>query len=250
MEDKDISENELTEFIKQYDVKVDIPEGEPTKMDCSKFLELEGYDVNNIKKEELEGGLEGYGIILKNVLSRKECKKILEISESIGYGNLGKGNTGNAYRGNRRLQIHDIDERLGKEIWRRISHYIPLSEEIPEDGKFIFDSINPRYRFAKYYEGNGFAIHVDKPTVFEKDICSVYTVNIYLNDLSNEQGGRTRFYKKMTDKVPVAAAGGEAGSIAIFKQSLFPYSPVHDGEKVNSGLKYLMRTDLIYKRQN
>jgi hypothetical protein len=104
-----------------------------------------------------------------------------------------------------------------------------------------------RYRFAKYYPGEGFAIHVDKPTIYEKEICSIYTVNIYLNDLSPEQGGLTRFFTKMIGGNLVASAGGVAGSVAIFKQSVVPYTPVHDGEIVKCGLKYLMRTDIVFK---
>merc|ERR1711924_263390 len=42
----------------------------------------------------------------------------------------------------------------------------------------------------------------------------------------------------------VDIAGGVAGSVAIFKQE----SVIHDGEPLASGLKYLMRTDVIFKK--
>ena len=157
----------MTEFIEKYNVEVTEPEPETKLMSMDEFIDLSrNYDLKKIEKEELEGGLNGFGIILKNVFSRKECQKILEETEKVGYGYLGKGNTGNAYRGNKRNQLHDTSGKLGEEIWRRISPFIPSSEEIPDDGKFVFSHMNPRYRFAKYYAGNGFALHVDKPTVF------------------------------------------------------------------------------------
>ena len=48
--------------------------------------------------------------------------------------------------------------------------------------------MNHNYRFAKYYPvGSVFAKHIDRPTVHEHEKCSIYTVNIYLNDLTAEQ---------------------------------------------------------------
>jgi len=245
----DISETELSAWIfPQFDVDSGIPEHPPKSMDLSHWLDSD-FDINKVTFRELENGLEGFGIILENVLTRRECKRIIEETERVGYGHLGTGKTGNAYRGNKRLQIDDNNGKIGEEIWRRIKKYVPLDQVLPdEEGNYHFSSINTRYRFAKYFAGEGFALHVDKPTVYEKDTCSILTVNIYLNDLLPEQGGRTRFFRKMTGGTPVASVGGLAGSVMLFKQAVVPFSPVHDGEKVNSGLKYLMRTDVVYSK--
>jgi len=246
----DLTKNELTQWIMdRFNVQPTIPERETQQISLEGWLKNdENFDIKNIKVKELDGGLDGYGIVLENVLTRRECQKIIEAIENIGFGSLGMSSTGQAFRGNRRLQIHDTSNDLGLEIWRRISKFVPLTETLPdEEGSFEFLEINPRYRFAKYFAGDAFGIHVDKPTVFGKENCSIYTVNIYLNDLEPEQGGRTRFFKKMMDKTPYLFAGGEAASVAIFKQSCAKFTPVHDGEIVKSGLKYLMRTDVVYK---
>jgi hypothetical protein len=197
---------------------------------------------------ELIGGLNGgCGIVLENVLTRWECKRFIAETEAAGYGKLGQGKTGAAYRGNRRVQLEDVGGGLGREIWRRIERFLPKTEALPgEPGVFEFEELNPRYRFAKYGPGEGFCVHVDKPTVFEPQRCSIYTVNIYLNDLADKQHGRTRFYARMGGK-PIAAAGGVAGSAVIFKQAVVDSSPLHDGEELVDGLKYLMRTDVIYR---
>jgi len=186
-------------------------------------------------------------VVLENVLTRAECKHLIECSEKVGYGTLGEGSTGAAYRGNRRLQLDEVSGKLGEEIWRRIKPYVPLTQEIPGDGKYEFESINTRFRCAKYFKGEAFMVHVDKPTVYEPTRQSILTVNMYLNDLRPEQGGRTRFYQRINGK-PVAAAGGSAGSLVMFKQANMKYTPFHDGEMVREGLKYLMRTDVIYKQ--
>jgi len=244
----DLSSTELNQWVLQYDVDSGIPEHPPQKLDLAHWLDSD-FDINKVTCRELENGLNGFGIILENVLTRKECQRIIEATERIGYGHLGTGKTGNAYRGNKRLQLDDANGKLGEEIWRRISKFVPLNEVLPdEEGTYRFSSLNSRYRFAKYFAGEGFALHVDKPTVFEKEKCSILTVNIYLNDLKPEQGGLTRFFTKMVGGKLVASAGGVAGSVMLFKQAVVPYSPVHDGEKLNSGLKYLMRTDVIYSK--
>ncbi len=45
---------------------------------------------------------------------------------------------------------------------------------------------------------------------------------------------------------PAAKGGGVAGSGVLFKQATKNHSPWHDGEVLTSGLKYLMRTDVVY----
>ena len=242
-----ISQEQLSDWImSNYNNDSGIEEKAPSSIDMSDFV-CEDFDASQITKVDLPGGLEKFGIILENVFTRSECQKIIEKTEAIGYGSLGKGKTGAAYRGNRRLQLDDSEGKLGEEIWRRIKTFIPETDSLPDEGDFKFKNINSRYRFAKYFPDEGFALHVDKPTVFSNDECSILTVNIYLNDLTPEQGGRTRFFEKMVGGKPIAFAGGKAGSIAIFKQAVAPFTPIHDGEKVNSGLKYLMRTDVIYQ---
>jgi len=244
----DLTAEELTAWItSNFGVEPEQPELAPQKLDMDSWLK-EDFDTSRVTMHELEGGLNGFGIVLENVFTRAECKRIIEETEKVGFGHLGHGKTGKAYRGNCRLQVDDTGGKLGNELWRRISAFVPKTEEIPDEGNFEYLEMNARYRFAKYFAGQGFAIHVDKPTIYEHEKCSILTVNIYLNDLTPEQGGMTRFFRKMTGGKPVATAGGTAGSVAIFKQSLVPYSPVHDGEIVASGVKYLMRSDVIYKR--
>ena len=77
---------------------------------------------------------------------------------------------------------------------------------------------------------------------------SFYTVNAYLNDGTKEfSGGRTRFYNlnksnKWEVSVGVAATPGLS---LMFNQ--YPEQLRHDGEEVFHGVKYLMRTDVMYK---
>lgn len=96
---EDISQQELSDFIfPNFDVDSGIPEHPAIQANVDNFLDS-NFNIDAITVRELEGGLNGFGIILENVFTRRECKYIIEETEKLGYGHLGTNKTGNAYRG-------------------------------------------------------------------------------------------------------------------------------------------------------
>ena len=99
-------------------------------------------------------------------------------------------------------------------------------------------------------KGQRFGIHCD--AVFQRSLSekSFYTVNIYLNSGKTEfEGGRTCFYNlKQKGRGYDMTVGVQAtpGLALMFNQ--YPEQIYHDGEKVESGVKYLMRTDVMYRK--
>ena len=99
-------------------------------------------------------------------------------------------------------------------------------------------------------KGQRFGIHCD--AVFSRSLSekSFYTVNIYLNSGKTEfEGGRTCFYNpKQKGRGYDMTVGVQAtpGLALMFNQ--YPEQIYHDGEKVESGVKYLMRTDVMYRK--
>merc|ERR1712154_414276 len=79
---------------------------------------------------------------------------------------------------------------------------------------------------------------------------SFYTVNVYLNNGKRDfSGGRTCFYnQKKNGRGYDMTVGVEAtpGLALMFNQ--YPEAIFHDGEEVTSGVKYLMRTDVMYRK--
>lgn len=67
---------------------------------------------------------------------------------------------------------------------------------------------------------------------------------IYLNSaVGNFTGGRTLFYNNMTTKEILAEYVPKQGDLIIFDHNIW-----HEGEKLDSGQKFVMRSDFIYER--
>ena len=187
------------------------------------------------------------GSVLTGVLSAAECSTIIAETESIGFGRTPYPQK---YRGNRRLMVDDQDGSMVAALWSRIQNLVPavmdvdwLSDCDGPTGRWRAVGLNSRFRFSKYFQGERFDTHKDSMVEFDCDKCTLLTVNMYLNELTQEQNGRTRFFLERHGE-PVCTAGGPAGSAVIFKQR----QALHDGEPLVSGLKYLMRTDVIYTK--
>jgi predicted 2-oxoglutarate/Fe(II)-dependent dioxygenase YbiX len=169
--------------------------------------------------------------VVKGLMDNHECQKWIEFSEKVGYEEAGiTTETGQvmvkSVRNNERL-IYD-NGQLAKVLWERVKPYVP--SETPQ-GKAI--GLNERSRFYKYYPGQQFKPHRDGS--YERDYMefSLFTFMIYLN--GNLKGGTTRFEN--------CEVKPETGKALIFKHDL-----VHEGVKVKSGVKYVLRTDVMYRR--
>lgn len=111
------------------------------------------------------------------------------------------------------------------------------------------------------------AAHRDGPFVRTDDERSVYTVMVYLNDPDQYTGGGTVFYSgsKSGDLTPergeeVAEIRGVQGSGLVFQHEMFHavrcfstcllkiHSPCTKGSGVTGGVKYILRTDMMFVR--
>lgn len=180
---------------------------------------------------------------LRHLLSDGECRMFIKETEKIGFGSTGYARQ---YRGNDRLML--MDESLAVALWSRIEPLLP--DIVVERGlEWHPVGLNPLWRFSKYQTGERFYKHVDHYYQSEELCMSMFTLNIYLND--DFAGGATRFFvdnptKRNKHNVTIEPFRFPAGDALIFRQ--LPFSEhVHDGEKVTEGLKYLMRSDIMYR---
>lgn len=177
----------------------------------------------------------------KNVLSKNiytvddfwtkdRCSAFIERSEEIGYS-AATIQTENGprlldfVRNNNRVFFKDVG--LAEELWREIKPYAP--EAI---GNSIPVGVNELFRFYRYQPGQMFRKHRDNSFIRNEDEASYYTFMIYLND--DFKGGETSF-----ENVVVKP---KAGSALFFYHYL-----EHEGNEVVEGVKYVLRTDIIFE---
>lgn len=204
--------------------------------------------------------------LVDGLLSADECDALISTSEHHGFGPT---DFVKSYRGNLRLTA--IDSGLAEAVWQRLSPLVPgtlrlkapplLTDEswwchYPDaDGTWDAAGLNECWRLAKYYPGDQFMCHCDG--AFEKIIgseMSMLTANIYLN--SAFDGGKTRFYFSDDPYLEWRDDFGKPDFEIVPRKGLcllFRQPPGrtywHDGEAVFSGQKYLLRSDVMYRKR-
>ena len=168
---------------------------------------------------------------ISGVLSSTECEQLVALAEARGFDTA----TINAWdgprfdreaRNNDRVIADDL--ALARHVWNRVEAFVPkmlLGRQVR--------GLNERFRFYRYAPGQKFSWHADAPFQRENGELSLLTFMIYLNDAY--EGGATRF-----DSLSVA---GKTGMALLFVHGL-----IHEGGEVSKGLKYVLRSDVMYGR--
>ena len=133
------------------------------------------------------------------------------------------------------------DKVLAKALFDQVKCYLP---ETWDEGLWELSGLNERFRYYRYREGQTFKPHFDgayEKTKFHK---SFLTLLFYLND--EFEGGETKFYRwqggwydKNAPDVVITPKKGQA--------LLFSHQQCHEGAPVTSGVKYVLRTDVMYR---
>lgn len=209
----------------------------------------------NIEVKELVGEKI---LIVRNFLSLSTCQKLIARSESDG---LEVTNYNQKYRSNKRLVKED--KILANYCFHMLNSLIEnhnlrscLPLKLVDDmDLWKLTHINPLFRFCRYDPGDMFLAHYDSSKLAGEEE-GYYTFMIYLNTLTDQQGGTTRFYGDVTqeemfklnndanhDVTPAFSLRPEEGMLIVFPQRKI----LHDGEQLKSGVKYICRSDIVYK---
>ncbi len=192
-------------------------------------------DMNTILKQSLVTDKELF--TLANALSPSECAKMIAMAEGAGFGEAPVTVGVNRYmmipdlRNNKRVIIDDI--QLAEEIWPRVKEYMPQ-----RIGAYEAVGLNERFRFYRYEPGQQFDWHRDGAFVRSDEEQSFLTLLFYLND--NCEGGTTDFMFVTDNELHVVP---QAGMGLVFSHPLY-----HRGAPVVAGKKYVLRTDVMYRR--
>ena len=180
-------------------------------------------------KERLDGESV---FVVHDFLSGEECDRLIARSEAMGYEAATVGDVLIAeFRNNGRV-IRD-DPALADELWARARPFVP------EVGGWKPVGLNPRFRFYRYDLAEAFAPHYDGSYSPGDDTVSRLTFMVYLNERS--EGGETNFYfPGGTLKQSVRPERGKA--------LVFLHMNLHEGAPVTAGRKYVLRSDVMFRR--
>lgn len=168
--------------------------------------------------------------VIDGFLTDEECAFHIKSSELMGY-ELAKINVNGQQkvltnvRDNQRVLL--FDDELGQNIWLRLKGLIEPRNNAEPVG------LNEMWRYYRYVPGERFKLHRDGSHVRNEYERSLLTLLIYLND--DFEGGATGFERKF-DIQPLK------GRAVIFEHRI-----KHEGKPLQSGTKYVLRTDIMFK---
>ncbi|MBG8553813.1 2OG-Fe(II) oxygenase [Hymenobacter guriensis] len=163
-------------------------------------------------------------------LSRTECLEYMALSEQLGYEAAKVTTTSGArlvpsVRNNSRAFYSN--EELAQKLWEKAQSFIP-----DRFGNSQALGLNELFRFYRYQQGQQFRGHYDASYVRSPTEASLFTFMVYLND--NFQGGDTAFRN--------LRVWPKQGRLLLFEHGLY-----HLGHTVTQGVKYVLRTDVMYR---
>ncbi|XP_070180405.1 uncharacterized protein, partial [Littorina saxatilis] len=234
-------------------------------VDDLKHIVLPGQIDNRTKppitrSEILDFGNQGF--LLHHVLSQAECDHFIKEGERVEFDKV-KG-ARDDYREQQRISIESSE--LSEMLWERIRPWLsditieddPLKQHV-HGIKFLMQgtwtpiALNSVWRLGRYQPGGHFAPHFDGYFVRNSKERSLQTFMLYLNE--GFEGGSTNFVDESQtlfrdwdgkycaeEKNIVCGIKPEAGMAIVFN-----HQRLHEGQKLGSGVKYILRTDIMFR---
>ncbi len=167
---------------------------------------------------------------IPDFLSKQECDNLILFSEMRGYDEATVSLKSGAkmmkgVRNNYRLIFND--QSLADKYWERLHPLVPSMI----DG-WRSKGLNERFRFYRYEPQQRFKRHIDGRVKLGETEESRITFLIYLNE--DYEGGETAF-----NEVTIQPKTGTA--------LCFIHELKHEGKPILSGVKYVLRSDIMYK---
>jgi NAD+ synthetase len=212
--------------------------------------------------------------LFKNVLTKNECKEMLNSLATVQWTAVGLNGILTDYE-----KGHDpigsyrataFSEDFSKAIWSRISPHLSqlkfIDDMTPTDGEdhsiWRAVGVSPVLRLIYYTGGGSLIPHYDSPYQYHAGKKTLMSVVIYLSETQEDVGGATRFILDGQRNLPFServfcdwnrfANESEVleqirpvlGSILVFNHRL-----LHDSEAIKAGgEKLIIRTDIIFER--
>ncbi len=160
-----------------------------------------------------------------DVYTEAECRDFIDLIERSSPA-LATNNP--LYRDQDRV-IRD-DPEISEELFRRLRPHLP--ERI---GVLRLVGLNGWLRMYRYRAGQRFEPHMDHWYRPSENRVTLHTVLVYFND--DFEGGETRF-REQVERTIIP----RRGTAAVFQHKIR-----HEGCPVRRGVKYAMRSDVVYE---
>lgn len=171
--------------------------------------------------------------VIDNFLTQEECDALIARGESLGFEAATLGDAVYTEVRNNSRVIFD-DAELAASLWQKALPHLPAQID-----DWFPAGFNERFRFYRYGPGELFKPHYDGCFRRNDNEVSLLTFMVYLNAAA--KGGETRFFKDREIWLSVATEPGKA--------LVFEHLQLHEGAPVEEGCKYVLRTDVVYRRR-
>jgi predicted 2-oxoglutarate/Fe(II)-dependent dioxygenase YbiX len=174
--------------------------------------------------------------VIEQFFTPAECAEQIARSEQAGYEEAPISTGSGAVlvkevRNNARVMIDD--PAYAAILWQRAQPFLPARL-----GRWEAVGLNERLRYYRYDVGERFAPHYDGCFCRDNGEQSQLTFMVYLNE--DFTGGETIFYGYGGVVLPVRPTCGTA--------LIFVHRQLHEGAAVVQGRKYVLRSDVMYRR--
>lgn len=172
-------------------------------------------------------------------LSPDECAEWIDWAEAEGFSDapittpMGPMMAKDV-RNNERVMVDDPERAAA--LFERVAPFLP---ERAGFGTVV--GLNERLRFYRYDPGQAFRWHYDGAFRRDADECSRLTFMVYLND--GFEGGETVFAVDGPNGREFVSIEPSTGTVL-----LFIHQQLHEGAELLAGRKYVLRSDVMYRR--
>ncbi|ALU44915.1 oxidoreductase [Pseudoalteromonas rubra] len=224
----------------------------------AKLASAEELDVEKRLLTEIPGAFQ-----LLNVFSEDECIRLIDLAEELAFLPDAAVSLPRTVRHNDSM-TWVVDDETVDIIWRRISGILDTSLPYMQGKRPL--GVNARFRFYRYSVGDYFKPHLDGDWPGSRvingslerdaypDRYSRMTFLILLNE--DFEGGATQLFvnkdnptaqlRNLSDAT-VHNVRTPTGGVLCFPHGRHPLSYLHSAEQIMSGVKYIIRTDLLFE---
>lgn len=178
---------------------------------------------------------------VNNAFDKEFCDSVIKDTEKLNYetapitidGAKGIFEMNTDVRNNTRVIIDN--DLLARVLFFNLKQYLPQNFK-----NWKLEKLNSRFRFYRYTPGQEFKPHIDGKYRESENCESKLTLLLYLSEPLS--GGETSFFNLMEDRLRFKIKP-KVGQVLIFD-----HHQLHSGDPILSGVKYVLRTDVMYTK--